>query len=80
MKEDLTRVNIVDRLFETTPVFWKKMRRLGLAIGVISGAIISIPASAGLALPLALITIAKVAAVVGTTTVGLATLTSTERK
>lgn len=79
MNDNLSRVNILNRLFEKTPTFWKKIRNIGLAVGIVSGAIISVPASTGLSLPATLILIAKIGGIVSGTTVGLSSLTSKER-
>lgn len=80
MNEKLNVNNVVNRMLEPTPHFWKKVRKAGLAIGLLAGAVLAIPVTAGIALPSAVIAAAQVASIVGGTTVGLASLTSSERK
>ena len=55
-------MNILERVVSPTPVFFQKLRNIGLAVAAISGAIISSP----LGLPAIVTTIAGYLAVAGT--------------
>lgn len=79
MKDNLSPLNLVERVAEPTPPFWKKVRRIGLLASAIGGAIVAAVSTGGLALPAVIVTTAKVVATVGGTVVAASSLTSTER-
>lgn len=68
-------MEVVERLTEPTPKFWKKVRRIGLIFAGISTAILTAP----IALPATIVTIAGYLATAGTVTTILAQATSTMR-
>jgi hypothetical protein len=68
-------MEIIKRLKEPTPSFWKKVQRIGLTLGVIGGAIMTAPVS----LPAAIVSIGGYLATVGAVSAGLSQLTSTKR-
>ncbi len=78
-KEKFNLATFIQRLNEDTPDFFKKMRKIGLAVGLVSGAVIALPVSTGIALPALVLAAAKGTAAIGTTIVSISSLTSTER-
>lgn len=60
-----------ERWSAKTPKFWKKIQKIGIALGVIGGTIIALP----VALPAAIITGAGYLLAVGTATATLSQLT-----
>lgn len=79
MKDNFSPNNLVERISEPTPPFWKKVRRIGLIASAIGGALIAAVTTGGVALPSAVVAVAKVVATVGGTAVAASSLTSTER-
>jgi len=67
-KQDM---NLKERWQSKTPDFWKKVQKIGIAFGVIGGAIIAAP----VALPAALITAGGYMIAVGSVTATLSQLT-----
>lgn len=65
-----------ERWQSKTPKFWKKMQRIGIALGVIGGTIISLP----VALPAAVITAGGYLVAAGTVTATLSQLTKEDAK
>ncbi|HEX8517556.1 MAG TPA: hypothetical protein VF868_15270 [Bacteroidia bacterium] len=63
--------HLIERLKSPTPSFWKKVRRVMIATGVICGAIVTAPVS----LPASIVAIAGYGIVVGTVGTTLASLT-----
>lgn len=68
-------MEIIDRIKEPMPVFWKKVQRIGIALGTIGGAIVASP----VILPTIVATIGGYLATIGVVTSALAQMTSTER-
>lgn len=68
-------MEVVERLTEPTPKFWKKVRKIGLVLAGVSTAILTAP----IALPATIVTIAGYLATAGTVTTILAQATSTMR-
>jgi len=68
-------MEIIDRIKEPIPVFWKKVQRIGIAIGTIGAAIVASP----VILPTIVVTIGGYLATIGVVTGALAQITSTER-
>ena len=66
-------MELLKRLKEPTPLFWKRVQRLGLAIGVIGGAFIASPSTL-------LVSIGGYLIMSGSIITGLSQLTSTERQ
>ena len=64
-------MNIVQRWKAPTPKFWKKVQKLGLAIGAIGTALFAAP----VALPVAVVSTASYMILAGTITAGLSQLT-----
>jgi len=64
-------MSLKERWQSKTPTFWKKVQRIGIAAGVIGGAIIAAP----IALPATLITVGGYLVAVGSVTAGLSQLT-----
>lgn len=64
-------MNIVQRWKAPTPKFWKKVQKLGLAIGAIGTALVAAP----VALPVAVVSTASYMILAGTITAGLSQLT-----
>ena len=64
-------MELKERWSAKTPKFWKKIQKIGIALGVIGGTIIALP----VALPAALITGAGYLLAVGTATATLSQLT-----
>lgn len=65
-------MEILKRFKEPTPEFWKRIQKVGLALGVIGGAFVSSPS------PL-LVAIGGYVIMSGSIIAGLSQLTSTER-
>jgi hypothetical protein len=65
-------MEIIKRLKEPTPEFWKKVQTLGLALGVIGGAFVASPSTL-------LVSIGGYLIMSGSIVAGLSQLTSTER-
>lgn len=68
-------MEVLERMSEPTPTFWKKVRNIAIALGSIGGAILVAP----IALPAAVITAAGYLATAGTVATVLAQSTSTMR-
>lgn len=68
-------IEILKRLKEPTPSFWKRIQKIGMTLGIIGGAIVAAPVS----LPASIVTIAGYLITTGAVTTGLSQLTSTER-
>lgn len=68
-------MEIVKRLKEPTPSFWKKIQKVGLTLGVIGGAILGAPVT----LPTIVVSIGGYLATAGAVAAGLSQLTSTKR-
>lgn len=69
-------MELKERWQAKTPNFWKKMQRIGIALGVIGGTIISLP----VALPAAVITAGGYLVAAGTVTATLSQLTKEDAK
>ena len=65
-------MEILKRIKEPTPDFWKKIQKVGLALGVIGGAFIASPSTL-------LVEIGGYIIMSGSIVAGLSQLTSTER-
>jgi hypothetical protein len=78
-KDNLGLLNIVDRMCENTPPFWKKVRKAGIVLGVVGAAILSIGATGGIALPVWLASAGTVITTVGATAVTVAQTASCDR-
>ncbi len=65
-----------ERWQSKTPKFWKKMQRIGIALGVIGGTIVALP----VALPAAVITAGGYLVAAGTVTATLSQLTKEDAK
>ena len=68
-------MEILERMSEPTPTFWKKVRRYAIALGLIGTAIITAPIS----LPAGVVAIGGYLATAGTVATVLAQSTSTMR-
>jgi hypothetical protein len=68
-------MEIIKRLKEPTPSFWKKIQKIGIALGVIGGAIVAAP----VALPAAIVSLGSYLVTAGAVAAGLSQLTSTKR-
>lgn len=79
LKDNLNVLNIIDRVNEKTPPFWKKVRRVGVIAGLVGGAIISIGATGGIALPAWLASAGTILTTIGGTAVAVSSATSDER-
>lgn len=66
---------ILERISEPTPSFWKKVQRIGLIAGAIGGAIMTAPVS----LPTGIVAIGGYLATAGAVTATLSQLTSKMR-
>jgi hypothetical protein len=64
--------DIINRLKEPTPQFWKNIQKVGLALGVIGGAFVASPV-------VTLVSIGSYLIMTGSIITGLSQLTSTER-
>jgi hypothetical protein len=78
-KDNLSVHNLAERWTERSPKFWRKMLRIGVAIGSTSAAILAIPLTGGLILPAGLITAATYGLTIGAVTAALSKLTTEER-
>lgn len=58
--------SLIERAKKPTPKFWKKVQKVGIAIGIIGGALVTFPVTA---------TIGAIVVTVGTTIAGLSQLT-----
>jgi hypothetical protein len=65
-------MELLKRLKEPTPEFWKKIQKVGLALGVIGGAFVASPVAT-------LVSIGGYLIMAGTIIAGLSQITSTER-
>lgn len=65
-----------ERWQSKTPKFWKKVQRIGIALGVIGGTIVALP----VALPAAVITAGGYLVAAGTVTATLSQLTKEDAK
>lgn len=68
-------MEIIKRISEPTPPFWKKVRKIAIALGLIGTAIVTAPIS----LPAGIITIGGYLVTAGTVATVLAQTTSTMR-
>jgi hypothetical protein len=69
-------MSLKERWQSKTPKFWKKVQRIGVALGVIGGTIVALP----VALPAALVTAAGYMVAAGTVTATLSQLTKEDAK
>lgn len=67
-------ISILERIKSPSPKLFKKLGKLGLALGAIGGAIISLP-TMGVVLPIGLATIGGYFVAVGVVTKAVSTLT-----
>lgn len=58
--------SLIERAKKPTPKFWKKVQKVGIAIGIIGGALVTFPVTA---------TIGAIVVTMGTTIAGLSQLT-----
>ena len=70
------KMTIRERWKSRTPRFWKKIQRVSIIIGAISGAILTAPIS----LPASLIATAGYLAVASTSIAGMSQLTKSDKK
>jgi hypothetical protein len=63
--------NLKERWKAKTPLFWKKIQRVGIIAGAIGGALLTAPIS----LPVSIVSGATYLVVIGTTTAALSQLT-----
>ena len=77
MKDDFSPKNLARRAKAKTPEFHRKVRNIGMLLASICGVILTI-ATAGVALPAAVVTIATIGGAVGTAMAGQAQLAKTE--
>lgn len=63
--------NLKERWKAKTPLFWKKIQRVGIIAGAIGGALLTAPIS----LPVSIVTGATYLIAIGTTTAALSQLT-----
>ena len=75
MRDSLSLKNISRRAKASTPPFWKKVRKVAIAVGAVSGAILAAP----VALPAAIVAAAGYGAVVGAVGTALSSITTNER-
>jgi hypothetical protein len=68
-------MELLERIKEPTPSFWKKIQKIGITLGVIGGAIVSAPVS----LPATIVSIGSYFIVAGSVSAALSQLTSTNR-
>lgn len=68
-------MEILERMSEPTPSFWKKVRNIAIALGTVGGVIIAAP----IALPATIVTIGGYLATAGTVATVLSQATSTKR-
>jgi hypothetical protein len=69
-------MSLKERWQSKTPKFWKKVQRIGVALGVIGATIVALP----VALPAALVTAAGYMVAAGTVTATLSQLTKEDAK
>jgi hypothetical protein len=67
-------ISILERIKSPSPLLFKKLGKVGLTIGAIGGAIVSIP-TLGIVLPAALVTLGGYFMAVGLVTKAVSTLT-----
>lgn len=77
--EKLSLRNVIDRIKEETPPFWRKLRKLGVTLTILSGSILTLPQPDGIVIPASIITAAQYMAVAGITITTLSTLASEKR-
>lgn len=70
-KDELTAKNILTRITQPTPPFWKKVRKISGVLTAISVALMAAP----IALPTAIVTLAGYLALAGTVGVALSSTT-----
>jgi hypothetical protein len=68
-------MELLKRLKEPTPSFWKKIQKIGIALGVIGAALIGAP----VALPAIIVTAGSYMVTAGAVAATLSQFTSTER-
>ena len=66
---------LLERISEPTPSFWKKVQRIGIALGTVGGILITAPVS----LPASIVAIGGYLATAGAVTTALSQLTSKMR-
>lgn len=64
-------MNILDRVKSPTPKFWKKIQKVGIALGAIGGTLITLP----VALPAGIITLAGYLTAIGATVAAVSQVT-----
>lgn len=69
-------MSLKERWQSKTPVFWKKVQRIGIACGVIGATIVALP----VALPAVVVTAAGYMVAAGTVTATLSQLTKEDAK
>ena len=69
-------MELKERWQAKTPKFWKKVQKIGIALGVIGGTIVALP----VALPAALVTAGGYLVAAGTVTATLSQLTKEDAK
>jgi ABC-type xylose transport system permease subunit len=69
-------MSLKERWQSKTPKFWKKVQRIGVALGVIGGTIVALP----VALPAAVVTAGGYLVAAGTVTATLSQLTKEDAK
>jgi hypothetical protein len=67
--------DLISRLKEPTPAFWKKIQKIGITLGVIGTAIITAPVT----LPAVIVSLGSYLVTAGAVAAGLSQLTSTNR-
>lgn len=79
-KDPLTIGNILKRMGEPTPPFWKKVRNTMYTIGAVGAIIIGLPITVpGIIIPAAIASVAGYMVSIGAVGAALAESTSTER-
>lgn len=68
-------MELLDRIKEPTPIFWKKVKKIAISLGIVGGVILGAP----ITLPAGIITAAGYLVVAGSVAAGLAQTTSTRR-
>lgn len=64
-------MNILDRVKSPTPKFWKKVQKVGIALGAIGGTLITLP----VALPAGIVTLAGYLTAIGATVAAVSQVT-----
>jgi len=64
-------MNIKQRFLAPTPKFWKKMQKLGIALGAIGGTLLTLPVS----LPAGIVTLAGYLTAIGATVAAVSQVT-----